>query len=165
MKLFRLIYSSYHAGVSTKAVDEILTKSRENNRRDGITGALVHSNEDFMQLLEGDRLMVTQCFIRITRDPLHQDIQMIFAEDVSGRLFESWDMYGISASRICKSDLAKSLVTGTFNPYGMSSARGVDIYKNLSLSAGGLGAVAQRNRYISGATRATGDEFRSNCVD
>lgn len=132
MTLLRLIYSSFHGGVSTKAVKDILVKSREYNQRDGITGALVYSDDDFMQLLEGERLMISKCFLRIILDPRHQDIQIIFAEDAGDRLFEAWNMYAIKASRINRKVLKQSLVTGTFNPSDMASAEGVDLYKNLS---------------------------------
>lgn len=47
MQLTRLIYASNRDSIAVEAVDHILQKSRLNNVRDSITGAMVVSEQHF----------------------------------------------------------------------------------------------------------------------
>ena len=48
---------------------DLLSQSRENNSRDGITGMLVYRDLDFIQILEGPDAAVRALLERIGRDP------------------------------------------------------------------------------------------------
>ena len=71
MQLTRLIYTSNHGGIEKKDLEEILETSKSNNDKDGITGLLISSDEDFIQLVEGGRTAVSKCFMRIMQDYRH----------------------------------------------------------------------------------------------
>src|SRR5436305_6042624 len=49
-------------------IHDILIESVANNRRDDITGALIHDDKWFAQALEGPEAMVSATFERILRD-------------------------------------------------------------------------------------------------
>lgn len=132
MTLTRLVYASHHTGLDAETFDNILRKSRENNARDLITGALIISEGGFMQLLEGSRNAVGQCFVRIMKDNRHDDIQVLSCGDAQRRLFQEWTMHLIKASRIKQDIMARYLVNGVFRPSLMSEFAIVDLCRTLS---------------------------------
>ena len=93
--LFRVVYCSRNviAGQGVDAeVAEILAASRRNNRRDGITGALLVSPVGFAQVLEGPLSAVERTFERIQRDPRHAQVDILHASEVGARCFAGWAM-------------------------------------------------------------------------
>lgn len=95
--LFRLVYCSRNAilaqqGDPAMEVTSILAASRANNARDGVTGALLYSEGCFAQALEGELDAVQRTFERIQRDLRHNDVVVLQAGRVEGRLFGAWDM-------------------------------------------------------------------------
>jgi hypothetical protein len=92
MRLVQLIYVSRPFGFEANTLDDILLKGRANNRRDGITGALICRADLYMQLLEGPRDKVTAAFGRILRDDRHIEVGLVSFADVPFRLFPEWDM-------------------------------------------------------------------------
>ena len=122
MQLTRLVYTSNHGGTTNDAVENILLMSRTNNERDSITGVLVVSDEDFMQLLEGGRTEVAECMMRIMKDERHQSIHILLASEVEARLFPKWSMRCISASEIDEKIRARYWINETFDPAQMSQA-------------------------------------------
>jgi hypothetical protein len=132
MNLTRLVYASHHSGLDAPTFDNILRNSRENNARDLITGALIISEDGFMQLLEGSRSAVGQCFVRIMKDNRHDDIQVLSCGDVQSRLFQEWTMHLIKASRIKQDILTRYLVNGAFKPSLMSGFAIEDLCRTLS---------------------------------
>ncbi|MEI2269619.1 BLUF domain-containing protein [Microbacterium sp. No. 7] len=71
---------------------DLLTESRANNSRDGITGMLVYSEPDFIQILEGPDAAVRALLERIGRDPRHTDVRVLLDEQVPERKYATWSM-------------------------------------------------------------------------
>ncbi len=71
---------------------ELLTESRANNERDGITGMLVYADPDFIQILEGPDAAVRELLERIGGDPRHTDVRILLDERVSERKYSTWSM-------------------------------------------------------------------------
>ena len=91
--MIQLIYSSRATRPFTlRELDELLAISRRNNRRLGVTGMLLHDRGGFLQVLEGNRAVVTRLFEKIARDPRHDDIRMLVTMDIEGRQFGEWSM-------------------------------------------------------------------------
>ena len=132
MQLTRLIYTSKHKGLSAETVDRILQKSRANNVRDLVTGALIVGENHFMQLIEGSRLEIGRCFMRIMHDKHHHDIQVISCGDVAQRLFQEWNMHLIKTSRIKEEILSAYKINGAFNASAMSEFAIEDLCRTLS---------------------------------
>src|SRR5258708_9820929 len=70
-------------------IHDILIESVANNRRDDITGALIHDDKWFAQALEGPEAKVTAAFERILRDPRHSDVRLLRMEAVAERRFSA----------------------------------------------------------------------------
>ena len=92
MTLTQLIYASRPFGFDDLALSGILATARRNNRRDGITGALICREDLFLQLLEGPSDVVTALFDRIVRDDRHTDVVKLVSGDIETRLFPEWAM-------------------------------------------------------------------------
>ena len=88
----QLLYVSH----TERALDQwelnaILSVSRWNNARTGITGLLVAMDGGFLQLLEGEHPAVTRVFERIRVDTRHWNMR-ILGEREGHRLFPDWTM-------------------------------------------------------------------------
>ena len=98
--LHRLVYCSRNAIADahddvSREVGQILEVSRRNNRRDGVTGALLYGEGCFAQVLEGPLAAVEQTFERIQCDFRHADVIVLESTAVRARLFGDWSMaYG-----------------------------------------------------------------------
>ena len=90
----------FHLGyVSTETQpmlpDDLATLLRHasgRNRALGITGLLLHRDDSFFQVLEGEADNVRQVFESIQRDPRHHRIQVLFEGPVESREFADWRM-------------------------------------------------------------------------
>ena len=97
MSLVRLVYFSRNRlatarGALADQVSEILSASVANNRQADISGGLVFSAEWFAQVLEGDRVSVTETFARIQRDARHGDVTTTECRLTDTRRFGFWWM-------------------------------------------------------------------------
>ncbi|MEM5517293.1 BLUF domain-containing protein [Henriciella sp. AS95] len=89
----RLIYtSSARHNLKAPHITDILTTSRENNRKAGVTGLLIYHEGTFLQVLEGDKAVLDALYARIRRDWRHSDCKMLLNECVTGRAFAGWSM-------------------------------------------------------------------------
>lgn len=71
---------------------ELLQKARTNNQRDGITGMLLYSNGNFIQVIEGDEDAVLSLHNRILSDPRHTRIITLLQRPLTKRMFAEWSM-------------------------------------------------------------------------
>jgi hypothetical protein len=91
--MYYIIYLS--AGVkwfSETELKDILAVSNVNNRRDDITGLLLYSEGNFIQLLEGEENVVQQTFQKISGDERHKGITHIASGLLAERNFPEWAM-------------------------------------------------------------------------
>jgi hypothetical protein len=88
-----LVYvSSTPTPLSPAELMEILRVSRRNNAAVAVTGALLYSGGNVMQVLEGERADVDAVFTRVLRDARHRQVQVLLREDVQRRYFGEWSM-------------------------------------------------------------------------
>jgi hypothetical protein len=71
---------------------ELLTQSRENNTLAGITGLLLYKEGKFLQVLEGDDLLVRKLISKIEKDPRHAEVEVLRWEILKERRFPAWSM-------------------------------------------------------------------------
>ncbi|HET9126161.1 MAG TPA: BLUF domain-containing protein [Solirubrobacteraceae bacterium] len=74
----------------------IFTTARRNNRALGITGALMISDDAFVQTLEGEERAVRELFETIREDPRHEQVVVVLEADAPRR-FARWAMARVSA--------------------------------------------------------------------
>ena len=132
MHLTRLIYASRHKPLKPEVIDRILQRSRSNNVRDQVTGALIVTDTHFMQLTEGGRAEISRCLMRVMQDKRHHDIQVISCGDVTQRLFQEWNMHLIEASRIKEDIMSGYRTNGIFDPATMSEFAIEDLCRTLA---------------------------------
>jgi hypothetical protein len=91
--MYYLIYLS--AGVnwfSETELTDILSISNINNSRTNITGLLLYSEGNFIQLLEGEEQNVKDTYDRISKDQRHKGITPIASGSIDKRNFPEWAM-------------------------------------------------------------------------
>jgi hypothetical protein len=99
MHTFRLMYRSHsRLPVEGRRVElgSIFSTARSNNKKQSITGALLLTDEWFVQTLEGDEHAVRALFDRIATDPRHDSVQLLETGEVAGRVFSRWAMAKIA---------------------------------------------------------------------
>ena len=76
--MFELIYRSLaKGGINTTDITGILNKSRNFNSQNDITGCLLFYNNEFIQILEGDKKKVTELYATIKKDRRHTDVMLL----------------------------------------------------------------------------------------
>lgn len=90
--MLQLIYVSTARGPESIDLDDLLAKSRRNNRRDGITGLLHSKGRRFLQALEGEPARVEAAYARIAADPRHFALVVLSRRMVETREFGEWSM-------------------------------------------------------------------------
>lgn len=94
--LYRLLYVSKPTVAAgherTAQIADILREARTNNARNGLTGALVHSDNWFGQVLEGPQSALDRIFQTIQDDPRHRAVRVMELARIEHRVFEQWAM-------------------------------------------------------------------------
>jgi hypothetical protein len=91
--MYYLLYLSRASSVvSGRELASIMTVSRRNNGRDGVSGVLVYKDGVFLQLLEGEQKTVLRTYERISGDPRHTDPVILLKGPIEHRLFGRWSM-------------------------------------------------------------------------
>ena len=97
--VFRLIYRSHSLIADAERKSElaaIFNTARANNKRLGVTGALMISDEAFVQALEGEESVVRDLFRRIAADERHASVSLL-GEHTAPRTFGRWAMAKVAA--------------------------------------------------------------------
>jgi len=97
VSLFRLVYASTsllsdEPDLARNQIEAILLSSRRNNEAAEITGALLFSETNFSQVLEGRRTEVERLYEILHHDPRHMDLILLLSEPVAARQFPEWSM-------------------------------------------------------------------------
>ena len=71
---------------------ELLTVSRRNNKRDGVTGVMLYDDGTIIQVIEGPTSAVEATWKRISRDPRHKNIIVLTKGPISHCVFDGWDL-------------------------------------------------------------------------
>jgi hypothetical protein len=127
MQLSRLVYFSRNTILSTGAalaadLKQILTSAIRNNSEHGVTGGLVFNRNYFMQVLEGERGVVSESFARISEDPRHKRVVLVEVKPVSERMFGAWSMGFAGKTELFDTLCAKFGTAGKFDPANMTGA-------------------------------------------
>ncbi|WP_295539175.1 BLUF domain-containing protein [uncultured Thiohalocapsa sp.] len=91
--IFQLCYlSTASRDMQREDLVDLLTTSRHKNTALGITGLLLYSGDQFIQLLEGEESVVRALYAQIARDERHHDVALAFEEHVAERQCPDWSM-------------------------------------------------------------------------
>lgn len=91
--MHHLVYTSAASIALTEAdLRRLLERWRATNVRLGVTGVLLYSDGQILQVLEGDPVPVHALFATIAADMRHQGVTKLADGPVQGRAFASWSM-------------------------------------------------------------------------
>lgn len=89
----RIIYLSTGVTIfSDFEINDLLNVSRINNAKNGITGLLLYSDGNFLQIIEGENEMIDQLYINICKDRRHKNIINVVNKSIQERSFSNWEM-------------------------------------------------------------------------
>ncbi len=92
-QLHRMVYTSARTkNCSESDIEEILLASRRNNAALNVSGILIHTNDRFLQILEGSKNNITELYEKIQKDDRHAGTSVRFFEPVDKREFGEWNM-------------------------------------------------------------------------
>lgn len=131
MPIYRLVYySRNHVALDVLASElaDILAKSRENNTRDEITGALMFNAGCFAQVLEGPLERVEAAFERIQQDERHGEVSLLSLEPIADRSFPNWAMGFVGASA---ADVERYASFGASSGFDLSRFDGDELHELL----------------------------------
>ena len=103
----------YHLGYVSTATQSmraddlatLLRHSRPRNQALGITGLLLHREDSFFQVLEGEAESIHQVFDSIQKDPRHHRIEVLFEGPIESREFADWSMGFVDLDEVDVSQL------------------------------------------------------------
>ncbi len=136
--LYRLVYYSRNLVPGGEAalrlnLENILERSRSNNSRDAITGALLFNLGCFAQVLEGPLSKVEAAFERIQQDDRHGEVSLLALDPITERSFPAWAMGYVGGSP----DQAKSFgaigQASGFDPARLSGEQLFELLKDLAV--------------------------------
>jgi hypothetical protein len=84
--------------MQTDDLQELLDRARASNAAKGITGALIYAEGIFLQILEGDKVLLQELMAKIRRDLRHESVLVVRESEVATAIFGSWKMAYVSAT-------------------------------------------------------------------
>lgn len=78
--------------LSDADLNTLLTQSRRDNERHGVTGILFYSHGNIAQLFEAEPAVADALFLRIARDGRHSHISKLIDKPITARSFAEWSM-------------------------------------------------------------------------
>jgi len=137
-ELYRLVYYSRNKIEVDTAdfgaeIQNILARSRENNMRDGITGALLFNGGCFAQVLEGPLADVELAFERIQQDERHCEVSLLAIESIGSRSFPNWAMGFVGHSAEAAQRFAEIGSSSGFNVSRLTGDRIHSVLKDLAV--------------------------------
>ena len=99
--MHRVTYlSAATAPLDAAGLQALLTVSRRNNARLGITGMMLYHDGSFLQILEGPEDAVNGLYDRISQDSRHGGMIRMLAAPVTTRAFPDWQMGLVQLSEL-----------------------------------------------------------------
>ncbi len=91
--LYRLIYMSTAKNLFTEnELENLMEKSKQNNKKIDVTGLLLTKGKTFIQCLEGEKDNVEELYSKIENDDRHDDVIELIEEEIDSRIFTDWSM-------------------------------------------------------------------------
>ena len=76
--------------MSFLGVMRLLESARAFNQTNGISGILLYDNQQFGQIIEGERASVMKAWKRIQEDKRHHRIELLEIREISERSYPDW---------------------------------------------------------------------------
>ena len=131
--LTRLLYVSKPVGpITTYVTSSILEVCSVNNKKAEITGVLCQGSGVYMQVIEGQRSVISALFSKIIADKRHNTVELLSVEEIQKRQYGQWSMALVQLSI---DDPMVQLAHPEFDPYSASSKDAIRIIDELIKSS------------------------------
>jgi hypothetical protein len=91
--MYELIYCSIaNQNLKEEDILGILEKARDFNTKNDITGCLLLHNNEFIQILEGDKKIIEELIHKIKKDDRHSNVMVLAENEIKDRVFDKWSM-------------------------------------------------------------------------
>lgn len=131
--LTRLLYASKPVGpITTYVTSSILEVCSVNNKKAEITGVLCQGSGIYMQVIEGQRSVISALFSKIIADKRHNTVELLSVEEIQKRQYGQWSMALVQLSI---NDPMVQLAHPEFDPYSASSKDAIRIIDELIKSS------------------------------
>ncbi len=91
--MYELIYRSQaRQDLTANDISDILEKARKFNSKNQITGCLLYHNNEFIQILEGEKETLHKLYTSIEKDPRHINVILLAEAEKQDRIFPNWSM-------------------------------------------------------------------------
>lgn len=138
--LVRLLYASRAlASAKCDVIQSIMQQSHANNPQQGITGILCHTDQVFMQVLEGGRDKVNALYAKILHDPRHTEVILLHYEEINERRYAGWTMGHANLAKVNPSILLRFSDLPGLNPHDMSGKNLLALIDDLMAAAAIVG--------------------------
>lgn len=123
--------STLQTGTDALEIEDILATARSRNQALDVTGALIYTNDNFAQLLEGPPDAIEQLMIGIQQDPRHTDVRTVREEKDAFRRFKGWHM-AYNGSSVFIARHVRVLAASFAAPSDAHATRLMDLMTSLS---------------------------------
>lgn len=91
--MYELVYRSVaNENITPSDLLDILNEARDFNSHHDINGCLLFFNDEFVQILEGEKDDVISLFEKIKKDHRHSDVLLLNHGEKEERIFADWTM-------------------------------------------------------------------------
>ncbi|MCG9791900.1 BLUF domain-containing protein [Flavobacterium algicola] len=91
--MYQLNYRSIsREGLELKDLNDILDEAIAFNASKNISGCLIYHNDNFVQILEGEKKDVLDVYERVKKDKRHHSVTLLWETAVQKRHFAEWNM-------------------------------------------------------------------------
>lgn len=132
MFLVRMLYASRVSDdFNSDDIEDILSKAREHNTKNCVTGMLCFNQKYFLQCLEGSRSKVNETYHKILNDSRHEHIVLLDYQEIIHREFSEWSMGYMPTASLTRHAIIKHSGQNEFVPFEMSGGSALDLMINL----------------------------------
>ena len=78
--------------VSEQQLASLLDQARTNNVKTDVTGMLVHKDDQFVQVIEGEEAAIEKLYQAIQADGRHSSVRALLDRTIDERDFSEWSM-------------------------------------------------------------------------
>lgn len=129
-QLQQLIYFSYF----TAPLDELpqlLEKSAAANKQAGITGALLFSGGNVVQVLEGPQERINAVWAKISKDTRHTRVFLVEQAEILEREFGSWSLGFLELHSEVFRGMSDSVQKFSFGPQEIQGVTGLSVAREM----------------------------------
>ena len=90
-----IVYMSEYVGNTNSMfsdIGDIITASKANNPKRGVTGILLYHKGKFVQVIEGEEDELKKLMQKIEKDERHKNLTYLVNEEINERGFDQWNM-------------------------------------------------------------------------